>query len=122
MLSAIIANDWLCAPSAETAEESAPVRLIIKLRMLSGCDADDAAHADRHAVHGERGKAGRRVEGGHEAGDGREVENRIAHRVGRGDADRVLAAVQELIAVRVLAVPGESVGPGIAGAGAGEHR
>src|SRR6266481_2864847 len=114
MLSLIIANDWLCALSAEIAEESAPVRLIIELRMLSGCNADDVAHADGHA--------GRRIEAGHDPGDGRVVENRVADGVGRGHSDGVLAAVRELLAARVLAVPGEGVGSGVTGAGACPHR
>src|SRR6266851_4574925 len=122
MLSLIIASDWLCALSAEIAEESAPVRLIIELRMLSGRDADDVARADGNAVHRERGSAGRRIDAGDDAGDGRVVEDRVADGVGRGHRDRVLTAVGELIAARVLAIPGEGVGSGISGSGAGPHR
>src|SRR5512141_2206229 len=113
MLSLIIDSAWLCALSAEIAEESAPVRLMIVLRMRwSGRDADDAAGADGNAVHRERGRAGRCVDPGHFPGYGRVVENRVSGGVGRGDGHRVLAAVAELRATRILAVPGEGVGSG----------
>src|SRR3954462_15667884 len=122
MLSLIIDSAWLCALSAEIAEESAPVRLMVVLRMRSGRDADDVAGADGNAVHRERGGAGRRVDPRHLAGHGRVVENRVSGRVGRGDGHGVLAAIAELRAAGVLAVTGEAVGSGLAAAGAGPHR
>src|SRR5262245_30486685 len=123
MLSLIIDRDWLWALSAEIAEDNAPVRLMVKLREnqdeKSRRDAEDVGGADGDTVHRERRRGRRGVDAGHRAGDGRVVEDRVAGGVRRGHRDGVLAAVRQLVAAGILAVPGEAVGAGIAGAGPG---
>src|ERR1700754_4214415 len=120
MLSPIMASALLCAFSAEIAEESAPDRLIILLRIvLSGGDADDVARADGNSVHGKRRGAGGGIDAGHGAGDRCVFDDGVANRVGRRHGDRVLA-VGKLLAARILAVPGERVRALVASTGAGE--
>src|SRR5882724_8473696 len=96
MLSEIIESYWHCALSAEIAEESAPVRLMIKLRIRSGRDADDVGGTDRDAVlQQRRGRAGR-IDPGHRSRHRGVVEQRVPGGIGRGHLDRVLTAVLEL--------------------------
>src|SRR5882762_9005259 len=122
MLSEIIESDWLWALSAEIAEDNAPVRLMIELRIRSRRDADNVAGADGDTVHDQRRRRTRGVDAGDGSGDGGIIEHRVAGGIGRGDRDAVLTAVGELGAARVLAVPGEGIRTGIAGAGAAPHR
>src|SRR5882757_10159962 len=122
MLSLMTASAWLCALSAEIADESAPERLIAKLPNDSGCDADNVGGRDGSISDQELQRAARKIDAGDGAGNRRGVVNRGSAGVGGSHAERILTAIVELRAVRPGSVPRKAVVTGGRRPAAGPHR
>src|SRR5260221_8532243 len=122
MLSLMTASAWLCALSAEIADESAPERLIVKLPNDSGRDADNVGGRDGSISDQELQRAARKIDAGDGAGNRGGIVDGGSAGIGGRHAERVLTAIAELRSVRLGSVPRKAVVAGGRRSAAGPHR